>query len=263
MTAGPARPIHDCSISLLLLALGAAACQTSTGAPADAAAAPPAGADATVCPAATEAVDPTLLIDDFEGGSSLLPMIGGRVGGWYADGDGTLGAFLKPSGPVAPEPITGGRCGSLHALHVTGSGFLDWGAQVITPLGYGANDAGAQSFLPYDGSRYQGVRFFARVGDTSSTAVRFGVGDDNSRPEAGRCVVGGGITDGCYDTFGVDLGRSIGTDWREVRVPFAGLGARNIGLHGAALDTAMIYDLEFGFAANAPFDFWLDDISFY
>jgi hypothetical protein len=228
--------------------------------PSDAAASTP------VCAAATDPVDPTALIDDFEGGATnLLPTIGGRVGGWYSIGDGTAAAVLSPSGVVTPEAITGGRCASRHALHLTGGGFLDWGAQLLTPLSYGANDAGAASFLPYDGSRYRGITFFARIGDTSSASVRFSVADEYARPEAGLCVLGGAFGTGCYDSTGVDLAPSLTTEWRQFHIPFAGLAPRNIGLHSAtgALDTSKIYDLEFNFASNVIFDFWVDDISFY
>lgn len=265
------RGLLACLRSLVLLpalAWGAWGCQDERAGSQPSDAAPPStdsgpSGTAARCPSSTAAIDPTLLIDDFEAPTSLLPSIAGRVGGWYSVGDGTPAAILKPRGEVGPETIDGGRCGSLHALHLTGAGFLDWGAQLITSLYYGRNDAGVSGLLPYDGSQYHGVSFYARVGDTSSASIRFSIGDEYSRPEAGRCVVGGGINLDCYDSFGVDLSRSIGTDWREFRVPFSGLAPQNIGLHGDALDTKMMYDLAFNFAANVVFDFWLDDISFY
>jgi hypothetical protein len=255
------------------LALGALACQDDQPRSLSAAAtsstdggagdATDAAAPTPACPVSSGPTDPTALIDDFESGSYLLPPIGGRVGGWYSDGDATPAAILQPSGDITPELISGGRCGSRHALHLTGAGFLDWGAQIITPLAYGANDAGASGFLPYDGSRYQGITFFARVGDTSSTNVRFAVADEYARPEGGICVLGGSIQTACYDTYGADLSLFLGTDWQEFRIPFAGLAQRNLGAHAATLDTSMIYDIEFDFAPNVIFDFWVDDISFY
>jgi hypothetical protein len=232
---------------------------------------PDAGSPASVMPdAATAAcsvstgpIDPTALIDNFEGGSSNLPQIGGRTGSWYADGDGTTNAILQPNGPAAPEVIPGGRCGSRHALHLTGAGFLDWGAQVEGTLNYGADDAGTYGEQPYNGSQYQGVTFFARIGDTSSTTVRFAISDEYARPEAGICSVGGGVGTGCYDTFGVDLSQFLTTSWQEFRIPFAGLVQRNFGVHSNALDTSKMYDIQFTVEPNVIFDFWIDDISFY
>jgi hypothetical protein len=222
-------------------------------------------ASTSTCPASTGAVDPTALIDNFEhGSSSLLPFIAGRVGGWYALGDGTPSALLQPSGPVSPEVIpAGGHCGSRYALHLTGAGFLDWGAQVITPLYYGPGDAGVPGFLPYDVSQYHGVTFSARLGDTSSADVRFAIGDARSRPEGGMCTLGGTFGNGCYDNFGVDLAPFLGVEWREFHIPFTGLGQRNIGLHADALDRSRVYDLEFDFAPSVIFDLWVDDVSFY
>jgi hypothetical protein len=221
-------------------------------------------ASMSTCPPSTGSVDPTALIDNFEHGSStLLPFIAGRVGGWYALGDGTASALLQPSGPVSPEVIPGGHCGSRYALHLTGAGFLDWGAQVITPLSYGPGDAGVSGFLPYDVSQYHGVMFSARLGDTSSAEVRFAIGDVRSRPEGGMCTLGGTFGNGCYDNFGVDLAPFLGVEWREFHIPFAGLGQRNIGLHADALETSRVYDLEFDFAPSVIFDLWVDDISFY
>jgi hypothetical protein len=265
---------RSCTRSLLwlsaaVLAAWAGGCHDSSSNPqVDAAATPSDGAGGatppSTCPPAAGTVDPTALIDNFEGRTNnLIPNIGGRVGGWFALGDGTPSGILQPIGNVAPEVIDGGRCASRHGLHLTGAGFLDWGAQLLTPLSYGAGDGGVAGFLPYDGSHYQGISFFARIGDTSSASVRFAVADEYSRPEAGRCVLGGDLQTACYDARGVDLSPSIGTEWREFQIPFSGLFPQNVGLHSSALDATRIYDVQFNFAPHSVFDFWIDDISFY
>ena len=218
------------------------------------------------CPIATGPVDPTLLIDDFEDATSGVPLIAGRSGGWYASGDATPTAIMQPLGSAAPEPIPGGRCGSRHALHVTGSGFLDWGSQIELAMNYGANPAGVSGELPYDARArgYQGVSFFARVGDTSTTTVRFEVADEYARPEAGLCVLNGAPAAGCYDTFGVPLTEAISTQWKQFRIPWTGLAQQGFGLAGgAAPDVSKLYDISFKFPAHVVFDLWVDDITFY
>jgi hypothetical protein len=217
------------------------------------------------CVAATGPIDPAALIDNFESGSSMLPMIAGRTGGWYAEGDSTPTAVIQPSGPAAPEVIPGGRCESRHALHVTGSGFLDWGSEVSVPLDYGTDDAGVSGYLPYDASQYQGMTFFARIGDTSTNAVWFGISDEYARPEAGICVIGGGVGTGCYDAFGIDLTSVISTDWQQFHIAFTELAQRKFGVPSSAnaIDTSMIYDIELVVAPDVVFDLWIDDISFY
>jgi hypothetical protein len=224
------------------------------------------GDSSPACVSDTGPIDPTTLIDDFEHSGANLPFIAGRMGSWYASGDATSGALLDPSGLAAPEPIPGGRCDSHKAMHLTGSGFLDWGSQITVTMHYGPNDAGISGELPYDAAArgYQGVSFFARVGDTSTTTVRFAVSDEYARPEAGLCTVGGAQGNTCYDTYGVMLSETLTTDWRQFRIPWTGLSQQNFGLPGGATpDTTKIYDLGFTFPARVIFDLWVDDITFY
>ena len=53
------------------------------------------------------------------------------------------------------------------------------------------------------------------------------------------------------------------TTWRQYRIPFGGLTQRDFGLPRPAVDSSTIYTIEFNFNPVTPFDFWLDDISFY
>lgn len=218
------------------------------------------------CPAATGPIDPTMLIDDFEHATSAAPLIAGRAGIWWAFGDPTPTAIMQPFGDAPPELLPGGRCGSLRALHVTGSGFLDWGSQVVLSLHEGQNAAGVYEEQPYDARArgYQGISFLARVGSTSITTVRFALSDEYARPEAGLCVPNGAQANNCYDTFGVPLDAVLTTDWKEIQIPFTGLAQRNFGLQGGALpDTAKLYDVGFTFPGKVVFDLWVDDIRFY
>jgi hypothetical protein len=207
-------------------------------------------------------VDPTALIDDMEATAPAILMEGGRNGAWWAGGDAVSpGASIVPSGDASAEAIPGGRCGSLHAMHVTGQGFTSW-AQVSVSMRYGAIDGGTQGLLPYDAHIRTGLTFWARIGDTSAAQVRLGVSDKYSRPEGGICDATSAATTACYDLFGVDL-KPLGTTWTQYQIPFGGLGQRGFGLPEPALDTSSIYTIEFDFYPNEIFDFWIDDISFY
>jgi hypothetical protein len=217
------------------------------------------------CPDSSGPVDPTALIDDMEAGGYAILMEGGRNGTWWAGGDMVSpGAKIQPDGNAASEVIPGGgRCGSLHAMHITGQGFTSW-AQVSASMRYGSVDGGASGLLPYDAHIRSGVIFWARIGDTSGNKVRLSVSDKYSRPEGGICDASASATTmtACYDTFGVDL-MPLSQTWTEYRVPFGGLGQRGFGLHEDSLDTSSIYTIQFDFYPNEIFDFWLDDISFY
>ena len=219
---------------------------------------------AASCPDSGGPVDPTALIDDMEAGGFAIPMEGGRNGTWWAGGDmQSPGAKIQPDGNAPSEVIPGGgRCGSLHAMHITGQGFTSW-AQVSVSMRYGSVDGGASGLLPYDAHIRSGLTFWARIGDTSANKVRLSVSDKYSRPEGGFCDASSatGAT-ACYDNFGVDL-LPLGQTWTEYRVPFGGLGQRSFGLPRQSLDTSSIYTIQFDFYPNEIFDFWVDDISFY
>ena len=211
-------------------------------------------------------VDPTAMIDDMEATDSPILMVGGRNGGWWAGGDmQSPSAKIDPDGDAPSEVIPGGgRCGSLHAMHVTGQGFTSW-AQLSASMRYGSVDGGASGLLPYDAHIRTGLTFWARIGDTSAAHVRLSVSDKYSRPEGGICDASASATSttACYDTFGVDL-MPISQTWTQYRIPFGGLGQRNFGVpEKLGLDTSSIYTIQFDFYPNEIFNFWVDDISFY
>ena len=242
----------------LLTAAASGGCSSSSNQTADG------GGDAALlnCGDPNAPIDPTALIDDMETPDFATPMIAGRNGSWWTGGDMmSPGANIQPNGDAAAEMIPGGRCGSHYAMHVTGQGFSMWAVLTVS-MGWGALDGGADGILPNDNHFHNGVTFWARIGDTSSNAVRFAVSDKYSRPEGGYCVDGGAMDVACYDTFGVDLPQ-LDTAWKQYRIPFGGLSQRNFGLQRPELDTSSIYTIEFQFNPSSVFDFWLDDISFY
>lgn len=219
------------------------------------------------CPDHSGPIDPTALIDDMEAGSSALPMEGGRNGSWWAGGD-----MLSPGATITPDNDApsalipnGGRCGSLHAKHVTGVGFTSWAILTAT-LTYGPIDGGVYAAMPYDAHIRTGLTFWARIGSPSINKVRFAVSDKYTRPEGGICdsdTTTATTKTACYDTAGVDL--TLTTTWTQFQIPFGGLGQRNFGYPEPQMgpDTSAIYTIDFNFYPTTPFDFWLDDISFY
>jgi hypothetical protein len=207
-------------------------------------------------------IDPTAVIDDMETPDYMTVRAAGRAGSWWAGGDpSSPGATITPNGDAPAEAISGGRCGSRYAMHVTGQGYTIWSVLSVS-MGWGSTDGGADGLLPNDDSYRSGVTFWARIGDTSSNKVRLAISDKYSRPEGGNCIDGGSMDVACYDTFGVDL-TQLDSTWRQYRVPFGGLTQRGFGLPRSKVDASSIYTIEFSFNPVTPFDFWLDDISFY
>jgi len=278
------RPSHPSSPFLSLLrwpalwcgvALGAAGCTAATNC-ADAGPPTPdpaasgaggAGGAPSVAALAEGCADPAPgaldYLDDMEDGDARILGRDGRIGEWYTFHDTTQGTLNPDQGTTpAMEPIPGGRCGiSTKAMRVTGSGFTDYGAGFGFSFHYGTGDAGVAMELPYDGSRYKGVTFWARIGDTSIGTVRMGIGDKWSRPAGGVCTIESG-PDTCYDTFGASV--TITGTWRRFTYDFGQLAQQGFGLQRPALDTTTLMTLEFDIPPASPvFDIWIDDIAFY
>jgi hypothetical protein len=117
---------------------------------------------------------------------------------------------------------------------------------------------------PYDAQvrGYKGISFFARVGDTSTTAIRFAVSDQFARPEAGLCNLADNT---CYSTYGIVLSHDLGTEWTQFQIPWTGLTQQDFGIKGgeAGPDASKLYDVQFTFPNRAVFDLWVDDIRFF
>jgi hypothetical protein len=226
----------------------------------------PGTAQASECPKASDLPAPSAVIDDLEDQDGFIASVGERIGGWWTAGDETPGASIVPlpsNDEVAqPEAIAGGRCGSKFAMHVTGQGFLDWGALLGVSLHHGTLSDGTEGDLPYDASADTGIEFWARIGDTSTDRVRFAVSDINNEPSAGVCTENGGPDKECFDTFGTYL-PNLETSWRHYRIAFSTLTQRKFGLAESSAATNALYTVQFNFDPASIFDLWVDDVAFY
>jgi hypothetical protein len=220
------------------------------------------------CPDPGDAIDPTAIIDDLEDGDSYVVDVAERSGGWWTAGDETVGASMVPvqtdlSDELAlPELIPEPRCGSTYAMRVTGQGFTDWGAVLGVAFAFGERPNGEFGAIPYDASAYNGVEFYARIGDTSTAEVRYQISDSNSEPDGGVCDETRGSEDECYDSFGVGIPQ-LDTTWHHYKIPFAGLSQRDYGYDADAVVTTAVYQISFNFPPGSVFDFWVDDVKFY
>jgi hypothetical protein len=205
-----------------------------------------------VCNPAPQVIDPTAIIDDMEDQNGSLTHVSGRNGSWWTAKDETPGGTLEPEMPL-PELIPGGRCGSQYAMRVTGQGFLEWGA--ILGLSFAYSDG----IAPHDASFRQGIRFWARVGDTSARVAQINIGDFRSAPEGDWCVEGG--TPACF-TYDVQLSQ-LDTSWKQYVIPFGALVHPTPDNPNEPIDTTTLRTLAFYFRANTVFDFWVDDLEFY
>jgi len=177
-------------------------------------------------------------------------------GSWYVYDDRTPGGSMKPPPDTMfeMEAIPGGRCASEYAMRMSGTGFSVWGAGMGFDFGYGNLPGGAFGKLPVDARPFAGIRFWARVGEATSTKLNFSILAGACAPDAGAPDASPLPSD-CAQSFGHGL--VLTTDWVRYDIPFEQLlnPMRN------ALARDQIFSFEFGVPANATFDLWIDDIS--
>ena len=161
--------------------------------------------------------------------------------------------------PLPAGEIPGGRCDSKYAFHFTvePAMLVDWGANWGTSIS-----------PPQDGSKWEGVSFWARRAPDSRGTLRIEIADrftdGDYTDEDGNANCNAHFTDdttadGC-DRFGGFA--SVGTDWKFFRVPFDDMRQAGWGVSAPYFDTAGLRSLTFLFPAGY-WDIWIDDVAFY
>lgn len=188
------------------------------------------------------------LIDDMEDATGRICDDGVRRGVWYTFNDEGAAQWPAPQTPGVPIPveeIPGGRGESLKAMRTHGGSFTAWGAGLGVDLAFDGVTYGH-----YDASRYDGITFWVRGDRGHSFEVRMS-------DEATTLVDFGGT---CESEPCVENTREVAYDaeWTLVWVPFEGLSN-----YGQPLDPSRLTNLQFFVRDNPPFDFWIDDLSFF
>ena len=227
------------------------------------------GPPARDCPDA--GIPTALIIDDME---DQTPAILGSdlYGGWYVYDDMTTSAHMTPApnAPFTMAPIPGGRCASEYAMRLSGTGFTMWGAGMGFDFGYGGTAANGHVIkVPaLNAAKSSGFRFWARVGQATTTRVGLSVGAGSCPPDA----AGDGGDDGgsatpdagglarapndCALNFPKNL--SLTNDWALYDINFDDL-VSDPGRMPIPRD--QIYSIQFLIPAATTFDVWIDDMS--
>jgi hypothetical protein len=183
------------------------------------------------------------LIDNLADHNQFILRRSGRVGTWYGFGPPAFALEYAP--PVADRPDMG-------AVHFTSAGFTATGG-----VGFSLNNsAGVPE--PYNGSVYNAIRFFAKVGAGSYPTVRLAISDANTHPKGMLCS-GTGVT-ACYDDPGVSV--TLTQAWAEYTVLFEDMYGEGWGNGGELVEESM-YEVQFKIMmTEEPVDLWVDDVSF-
>ena len=187
------------------------------------------------------------IIEDAEDGDDQINVQGGRGGYVYTFAD-DKGSTVSPKDDF--KPASGGADGSFRSLRISGK--MVTGEEAYAGLGLSFKEPEG----PYDASRYTGVVFWAKRSASSSSALRFMVGDKNTDPLGKICTE-------CDNDFGVSF--EVGEEWTRYEVSFADL--KQEGGWGAprpdALDKSTLYGLKWQVQTQgADYDVSIDQIGF-
>jgi hypothetical protein len=207
-------------------------------------------------PAVGSSSDP--LLDDFNDMNPMLPtpMNATRMGGWYITNDGK-GSMVPPADPNQP-PIPNFKPdynNMGYAMHLKGSGFSLWGAN----LGVTLLNVPGRPPCPYDLSRFKGIRFYLQ-GTSSDQTLHFSLTtvETADMQHGGSCD---GMKEKCFDNYFADMAWMPPT-WKVIEVEWASLKQGNWGAV-KPLNMQHVLNIEFGTKPNVQFDFSIDQIEFY
>ena len=184
------------------------------------------------------------LIDDFEDGDLNLPTppIAGRDGSWIRGTDFSSGVLI-----VEVSSQCAGR--GKFAGHFAARGFTSWGNNWTAVF----RATSTSKPLPYDGSKYSAISFWAAFGADNGDLFQVPMGMttmDNAWNSSG-CTV-------CNDYY--DAKVPLSRDWQRFVIPFSqmqqsGFGNPLIPMRRDQLVGFIIYPRQ-------QFDIWIDDVRF-
>lgn len=187
------------------------------------------------------------LIDDFEDGNDQLARVSNRNGSWIPVTNISSDRFM--AGASSACAARGNFAG-----HLVGAGFTERGANWSGVFeAYDSTPVGPAA-VPFDGSAYSGISFWAAIGPTVAEPFIEGVGlttMDNAW-NGGICVTG------CMDYYATKL--VFTRTWQRFVIRFADLKQGGFG----SPQLAIRLDQLVGFIIwpKNDFDIWIDDVRF-
>jgi endoglucanase len=206
---------------------------------------------ASATPLALKDCGPNALIDDGEDGNNQNLPLENRGGYWYT---------FKDKGTTTVDPAAGEEGGTFamseggHASQYAARyhGKIGTGAVVFSGLGMNFIDPKGQ----YDASKYTGVTFWAKRGESSTGKVRLKVPDVNTDPDGAVCTE-------CFNDFGADM--NLTTEWKQYVFPFKTMKQMPDwgNPHKPHITPAKIYGVQFQVnTPSANYDIYVDDLKF-
>jgi hypothetical protein len=253
---------------------GGGSTSTAGGSPAAGGGAPPtttvSGGGSSAAPPATGAGGTTakgscvvaagtiadLSIDDLEDGDNQIQALGHRSGFWYTynDGTGMQTPVPDPTGLIPFKTSAGGHS-AMFSAHTSGTAFTTWGAG----MGFDFNNTASKSCV-YNASAYAGIKFWAK-GNVAIKAMVKIPGTTQSTSDSGTCTT----TGMCEDHYFLQPKPILTDAWTQYTIDFS--SATTFGQEGwgvkVPFDKTNIIAVQFQVGMSLPFDFSVDDITFY
>jgi hypothetical protein len=186
-----------------------------------------------------------------EAGTGRICQGNGRTGMWFTYVDSTTGDAITPlpGTSALPELLATPRGTSQHAMHISGT--------YSTYAGFGCwldNTSFSTIPIPYNGSAYTGVRFWAK--GKGALRVTGQMASTEPTTYGGTCTA----TSCAPNVYVVG---TLSSEWTQIQVPFSLLTGGTV----TPFQSTSIWSLEFGFysslATTTTFDLWIDDLTFY
>lgn len=201
----------------------------------------------------TNLPDPNVISDFEDSTPQSIYASEGRAGFWYTYAD------PEPKPAMAFDTPEGAEVTPKRAIHITSPALT-----VASGFGVDLNNKKA-----YDASKYEGVRFYLKVGATNATSIRFTISDFYTFPHTGGpCDKSDTAPLGtrCYDDWTFDVEIDAVNTWQLYTVIFdGGMTVEGWGLHKdpLGLDETRMFQMQFKFEANKVVDVWVDDVEFF
>ena len=181
-----------------------------------------------------------LLIDNFEDGNTRLAPVGDRDGSWILGQDFRSAVLIDE---ISEDCAASGR----FAGHFGASGSPIWGNNWTAVF---RNSAGTA--LPYDGSKYSAISFWAAFGGDNDVDFEVPMGlttMDNAWNSGGGCTV-------CMDFYAAKV--PLAHDWQHFVIRFDEMVQSGVGIP----QVPMRRDQMVGFIIwpRQQFDIWIDDV---
>jgi len=183
------------------------------------------------------------LLDDFEDGDGWVVKVAGRDGLWVEGDDHT-------SPMISWENSQRCAVRGTHAGHFSAAGLMSWGANLTGTF----KRATAALAVPYDGTGYAGMSFWAAIGTGGPASLDVPVGVtimETAWNGGGACVA----MNNCMDFHRTMV--TLTPEWRRISIQFSTLKQQGFG------PPAMFrVDQLVGFIVWPidTFDIWVDDV---